>query len=477
VIRRVWARARCGVVPVVALLSVTLPKLGQGVWQGDSALYSGLGLQGWRTGSLWVLMTEPGVPYLKKPPLPLWIHGLSLHVLGPELAPSRMPTVLAACGCVLAVVVIARTLWGRWASLLCGLAMALTYDFFHRAGGVSLDVWQLLFMLLSVALAAKAVAGERPSLLSWAGVPLGLALMCKPFMALVAVPLLGAWLVWIGRARWIGWLAAGTGVALAVAAPWHLSMYALYGDPFIDEYLGHEVVQRAMGEMMPGHDEPEPPWFYGWLLLTRYWPWLIPLAGGLVLMARRRALGRDGRLNSLGLIWAAGWLIALSAFPDRRDRYDVPIFAGTSLLVAAWMASSAPRSWRASIRLGARLAPVLLPVGAILFAALPVQVYSAGNGQWQRLEEWSAGAQPRQLWNGGAGMAQCAETYLVTGIWPQKVRAGTQPETGSLVLYHTGGGLSPGPGEAVLFEHADVTVTRLDGAWTPRGDWRRWVRP
>jgi 4-amino-4-deoxy-L-arabinose transferase-like glycosyltransferase len=455
-------------VPVVVLLSLTLPHLGQGTWQSDSALYSALGLQGLRTGHLWSLLTEPGVPYFKKPPLPLWIHGLSLHLFGATLWASRVPTVLAACGCVLAMVAIARTMLGRWTSLWCGLVLALTYDFFHQVGRVSLDVWQLLFMMIAVAMAARGVAGNRAAWLVWAGVPLGLALMCKPFMALLAVPLLAIWFVAIGRARWLGWLVATTLIACAVAAPWHLSMYATYGQPFVDEYLGHEVVERAKGNVLPGHSAPVPVWFYLELLAARYWPWIVPAAATLVLMAKRRMPGRDPRLAVLAIMWSAGWLIALSAFPDRRDRYDVPIFVGTSILAAMWLAGVSPARLRRWLRIGTRLAPAAFPVLGIALALAPVRIYSVGNGQWPRLGAWADQNHPTEFWNGGAGLAQCGETYLVTGVWPRSEGESAHPGPGSLILYHATGGVAPGPGETLLFEHADVKVTRLEGsAWQP----------
>jgi 4-amino-4-deoxy-L-arabinose transferase-like glycosyltransferase len=333
---------------------------------------------------------------------------------------------------------------------------------------VSLDVWQFLFMLTAAAMAARGVGRERPGWIAWAGVPLGLGLLCKPFMALLAVPLLGVWMVWIGRSRWLGWLGIMTAAAVAVAAPWHLSMYALYGRAFVDEYLGHEVVRRAMGEVLPGHKEPTPPWFYLEMLGVRYWPWLLPAGAGVYGIVRGRTPGRDPRLARLGLVWSVGWLVALSAFPDRRDRYDVPIFLGTSVIAGAWLASAWAGAGRRWLRGSVRLAPAALPLLGVVTALAPIRVYPEGNGQWERLGAWAGENHPQEFWNGGAGFAQCGETYLVTGVWPRSATQAARPGPGALILYHATGGLGPGVGETVLFQHADVTVTVLGAApWSP----------
>ena len=141
--------ARVWLLPCVLLLSVTLPKLNQGDFRGDAGWYSAIGLQAWRTGSLWTLYGEPGQPYFNKPPLAFWIHGLALHTLGPELWVARLPSILAATVCVLFTVAIVRHLAGRRAALLSGCVLALSLEFFRRTREISLDMWQAVFLLMA----------------------------------------------------------------------------------------------------------------------------------------------------------------------------------------------------------------------------------------------------------------------------------------------------------------------------------------
>ncbi|MCH9057519.1 MAG: glycosyltransferase family 39 protein [Planctomycetes bacterium] len=183
---RRWARLRPWLIPAVLLLCVTLPHLGDGDWQrGDSGWYTAIGVQAWRTGELWTLMGEPGQPYFNKPPLVFWITGFVAWIFGPSAWAARLPTIAAAPGCVLATVGITRVFATRRTALTVGVVLALSVEFFRRTREVSLDLWQLVFLLLALWIAAGAVKDQRWRRLALAGLPSGLALMCKPMVALL----------------------------------------------------------------------------------------------------------------------------------------------------------------------------------------------------------------------------------------------------------------------------------------------------
>ena len=101
------------VVPAAILLAITLPHLGQGDFRTDTGWYSAISLSSVRhwgdahgIRDLLTLQAEPGKPFFNKPPLALWIHGVVLHMFGVSLEAARLPTVLAACLCVVLTVAI-----------------------------------------------------------------------------------------------------------------------------------------------------------------------------------------------------------------------------------------------------------------------------------------------------------------------------------------------------------------------------------
>lgn len=467
--------ARQWALPAALLLAVTLPHLNQGDFRGDAGWYSAIGLQAWRTGEFWTLYGEPGQPYFNKPPLVFWIHGLLLHLLGPEVWVARVPSILAALGCVLATVAIVREVAGRRTAVIAGCVLALSLEFFRRIREISLDLWQALFLLLALLVVVRAARLGRWRLIALAGVPVGLALMCKPLVGLVFTPIAALWLAAIGQGRRVPWLLVAGVVALAVAAPWHVSMAAIHGPAFTNQYFGAEIADRAAGRLLAGHDEPTPVWFYLKHLGAGGWPWLLFACFAMIAAARGRLRAPTWAWR-LGLVWSACWFVLLTAFADRRDRYAIPLHPGLATMAALWLAHppwpGASRAVRWSLRW---LGPVVVVGGAVI-AALPIRVQARPDPQWPALFGWireqGLDQSPEQVWQGAFSGAHGARVYLEFGWWPRTTRnrwgelVATPPE-GSVILYHRRDGWAPGPTETPLASMGDLTVTRLNGPWQP----------
>lgn len=488
------ARPRPGIAPAflapaAMLLAVTLPHLGSGDWpRADNGRYAAVGLYAWRTGSLWTLHAGPGVPYFNKPPLVPWVHGLALHALGVSGWAARLPGVAAALACVMVTVAITRRLAGERAGLAAGSVLAFTPEFFRRAHDISPDLWQLLFMLLMtwavVAACDGAEADRRPRIRVLAvlgGVALGAALMCKPFNALLApIPLL-AWLAWTGGIRSASVVGIAVAAGVLVAAPWHASMVAIHGRGFIEQYVGVQVAARAAGALPPGEGGHEPPWFYAAWLARSGWPWIGVAALALAAWARGTRLTERGRAERLALAWILFWFVALTLFPDRRDRYALVLHPAMAILcgvaIARW-ASAGRRLERAAI--GAAGVAVVLGIG---LAALPVRLQRSVDPQWPALFEWldaqRAAGELREddLWQGAFALERSARLYLRSGVWPRPTRDGLgrfivdrsfEPPAGAFLLYHRRDGLAPGAGETPGFTSGDLSVTRLEHPpWSP----------
>jgi hypothetical protein len=168
------------------------------------------------------------------------------------------------------------------------------------------------------------------------------------------------------------------------------------------------------------------------------------------------------------LAWAICWLVLLTAFPDRRDRYAMPMHAGLAITAASFLTG---RSRRASHALR-RVAPIAAGAGIVL-AVLPIRFQRAINPQWPTLTAWLKGHAPDGAWEGAFAGAPAARVYLGTGAWPRTTRdsAGrliNPPPRGAILLYHRRGGWAPGPGETIVWREGDLSATRLDGqTWSP----------
>ena len=304
-LRQAWVRYRHALIPAAVALIVCIPKLSQGGLSTDTAWYAAIAMRAWSDaasgdpGALWSLRGVADQPYFNKPPLAFWLNGVPLAALGPTVFAARLGSVLACVLCVLAVARLGRLLGGRAVGLGAGLVLALTWEFVRHARAFSLDLWVTLFLVLAACSVAGAWHAGRSNgrvvFFATAGVWIGLSLMAKPLVPLLALPLLGVWLFAIGRARLLGWLALSLGVALAVAAPWHVSMWSMHGDEFTSQYFGREIIDRAaaapIAEFNRGSGSPL---YYVSHLLKNYWPWLVTTLLGYIALGRAKGAGGGG---------------------------------------------------------------------------------------------------------------------------------------------------------------------------------------
>lgn len=440
---RLRLRTRAFWIPLVLLLAITLPHLGQGGFRTDTGRYAAVGLQAWDRlldhhdpQGFWSLSRQPDNPYWNKPPLTFWIHGLALRLAddlglatpsGPHaLLVARLPTVLAAAIVLLATIAAVRAFHGPGVAVTVGLVLATSYGFFNRVREISLDMWQAALLTAALALAAHAARRNSARLTILIGLPIGLALLVKPFMALLTLPILAAWLAIAGPRRLIPWLAGSLLLAALVAAPWHTAMLLAHGQAFTDQYLGREVIARAQGLL-----NSEPWWYYLRELATKYWPWLALLPPALWLMRTKPARRPAGLI--LALLWAAVWLVLLSAFSDKRPRYLLMAFPAFAWLAGWALSTLTPARLRRRNSRTIEWLPVALAAVAIAFAMLlpapAVRRLHRGEGP-----EWPAVFAaldsidpPPTLAFDRLGDNEQARWYLRHRVWPAAVGTPSLP--------------------------------------------------
>ncbi|MCC6426312.1 MAG: glycosyltransferase family 39 protein [Phycisphaerales bacterium] len=461
--------------PLTVLLAVTLPHLGDGDWmRGDSGWYAAIGVQACRTGQWWTLWEAPGREYFNKPPLVFWIQGTWMSLAGIGAWQARAATIAAAALCVLAASGIARRIHGRRVALLAGALLAINIEFFRRTREISLDMWQCAFMLLGAWMMVSILG--RTTGVWWrtllAGAAIGSALMCKPFVALAAPLILGLWMVTTTtgahRRRALIVSCAVPVIAIAVALPWHLSMISIHGDAFVSQYFGREIADRASGELIGGQRQTQPAWFY---IANAGAAWTMWLAAGILGFAgcwRPHPDARGRRLRSLGIAWSLAWLVLLTAFPDRRDRYAIPMHAGLAITAASLLTGRSR-----SVASANRWIPVAAVGTGLALSLLPIRFQRPIHPQWPALTAWLGSNAPDGVWDGAFSGAPAARIYLETGAWPRTTRdrkgnMNASPPAGAILLYHRRGGWSPGEGEVIAWTEGDLIATRLEKPpWSP----------
>lgn len=454
----------------MVLLALWLPGCNQGGWRVDTPFYTAISrlmfAGGW--DAMWFPMASD-YPYFNKPPLPFWIHGLVYQVLGTELWAVRLPTLISGMLALEATRRAFMELGGRRVGLAAALVLALTVEFFRYTRAFSLDLWVVLFLMLAAWTAAAAVRREKPALLALGGIPIGLCLMCKPLFALAFPVIFAVWLAWIGRWRWTWWAAAMAAVGVAIAAPWHISMVARWGDLFIDEYFGRQTIGRAMGESF----EAKPWWYLPAEFARSYWPWLVTLVIASWTWVRTGRLSRDARLDRLAVLWSAIFIVALAMFSGKKIRYAVPVYPALALLSGAWLVHGLkPRVARAWQRASLVIAPAAVVVAAALSAA-PITWHEPSSQEFPRLYAALKDLGSPDVWCMPNAVRTSSTMYLQTGVWPKVVAAspelpGGYPKAGAVVLYayrENADPTPPRPGDLDLGKFSAMRAVRLSRDW------------
>jgi 4-amino-4-deoxy-L-arabinose transferase-like glycosyltransferase len=257
------------------------------------------------------------------PPLWIWAMALSASVFGLSELSLRLPSLLASLATCVLLYRLATALTGTsrvgWLALAVYLAVPYITDLTRRA---QLDGGVLFFMTLSIYLFCTPAPGRAPvsrALLS--GVALGLGLLSKLAVAVLAPMSLAALLLW-QHARgaddpwraWRGWLVHAS-VAAAVALPWHAFMIHSHGAAYWDQAFGYHVLERTL-RPLEGHASP---------LGVLYWPLeaiyhLGPLAPFAVL-GLRSWMPAEPALRRVALCWLAVPALAVCLVATRNDTY------------------------------------------------------------------------------------------------------------------------------------------------------------
>ncbi len=296
------------------------------------------------------LSTHPGVTTMWSGALGIrlgdWLAAAGLVGLDYPmfLALARLPAVLLHIGCIMVGYAVLRRLWNGSSAWLAAALWAL--DPFVIGYSRILHVDALAGSFMTVALLTGLLAGRDARPARWlvlSGIAGGLAMLSKS-PALVLVPLalvLAGWQV-VGARRAPNAVARGLmlwggSVVLTIALLWP----ALWADPlaalrWITSGVADEGAQPHMlGNFFRGQQDDAPGWlFYPVALAARTTP--LTLLGVLLLpwAWRHVAPPHRGDLARLALFIVV-FVIALSVFPKKFNRYLEPAMPALAIMAAA----------------------------------------------------------------------------------------------------------------------------------------------
>jgi 4-amino-4-deoxy-L-arabinose transferase-like glycosyltransferase len=212
-------------VTVTLYLAWPLAHLNDYLWTNDEGLYM---QRAALANAGYPLYTEV---YLNKPPLLVWMLQLAFQVAGPTVATARFTVLCLTLVGFVAVGIVARQLWGKWAGLAAAGVLLALPETLARAHVVMPDLPALAFALVAMGAALFFRRGGRRVWMAFSGAAFAGALLIHPVLIYTALPLaLILFLPGLGlpvdkSARRAGWLdvaaflgaAAGAGLLVLVA--------------------------------------------------------------------------------------------------------------------------------------------------------------------------------------------------------------------------------------------------------------------
>ena len=280
----------------------------------------------------WITPHENFNAVLDKPIFFYWLIALSYKIFGVSEWAARLPSALAAFGCIVMVYFFARRWWGEWEGRWSVLVLVTSAGFFVFSRLVIFDMTLTAFIMLALC-AFYHAARESESPASWATCAilygaLGAATLTKglvglivPGMIIVSYLLLtNSWRI-LGKIR----LLSGVVLFLLIVMPWYILAetqnpgYLRYY--FWDEHFGRFATKKF--------DRFSPWYFYLYVVPLGLLPWTLLLPATVSFHWRRRL---DDRTLWL-ILWALLPILFFSMSKSKLAHYILPSFPPLAILL------------------------------------------------------------------------------------------------------------------------------------------------
>jgi 4-amino-4-deoxy-L-arabinose transferase len=321
----------------------------------DEPRYAAIGREMARSGD-WITPRLWGEPWFEKPALLYWMTGIGFRLgLGDDAAP-RLPVAIVSVVFLALFFHLLRRQLGERPAFFATAILGTSAGWIGLSHAGVVDIPLAATFSLAVLLARPWIQTGDRSLLPYAALCLGLAVLAKGGVALVLIlPVL-----WLGRRRWRDLFRMCVwSPFLAAAAPWYVLCFLKNGRPFLETFFWRHQVERFVS---PGLQHGQPFWFYVPVLLAGLFPWTPLIA--LIFRPKVRHAGSDFLLVlGFGLLFfSASW--------NKLPEYLLPLVPSLAALAGLALADLECRAATRILVLCAALACLAPMLSGILPEAL-----------------------------------------------------------------------------------------------------------
>jgi len=312
----------------------------------------------------WVIPHENFVPALNKPIFLYWLIAIAYKLFGVSEWSARLPSALAALGCLFLIYGFVRERWGACEAAWSALILLTNIQFFLYSRIVIFDMTLTFFTTLSLVEFQRALeavdAGPRRlhGALMCAG--MGLATLVKgPIGALIPGMIISLHLLFRREWSFLAWrnLMIGAVVFCAIVAPW-----AAWTETRHPGYLRYFLWEENVLRFLTPHFQRSQPWYFYFLVVVfGFFPWSFLLPSAIKDIWNKR----PARDDLLLLLWIVVPFLFFSASHSKLPHYILPIFPALAVLTAK--AVNTMNTERGSARRGAFALPWLALFIAVFY--------------------------------------------------------------------------------------------------------------
>lgn len=324
----------------------------------DEAIYAKVAKNMVKSGDFLIQSWEMGKAWYEKPPLYMWLEGLTLKIFGFNSLGVKLPSAVLGLFTIILVFLLGKKLFGSYVGFLASFILLTTSQFLYYSRIGMLDVSLTFFITASLYFYyfyVEQPANKKALLIS--GAFAGFAVMTKGVVGLLVFPMIALAEIYLyfanSKTFKITVLAKVKDAALfivtflLVALPWHMYMYSLYGKNFINNYFGYHVLKRAT-ESVEGKGEPF--FWYITVLRTSMRIWFVALIGSLftyivTFLSKKLAsyetllISVKNKNTTILVLWSVVIFVFFSSSVSKLIWYIIPIYPLLSLIIAAFFMS------------------------------------------------------------------------------------------------------------------------------------------
>lgn len=308
----------------------------------DEAIYAKVASNMYESGDLFTLRWNPETFWFEKPPLYFIVTSFFYNVFGENEFSARLFSALSSLVLVIFVYKFAKMVFDSSKSgYFAVIALITNVSILYYSRMAMLDVIFTTFIFISTYFFIKNQKDPKVFNLILTGIFVGLAVMTKNIVGLLPLGFFGVYylirLIKDKSTFFTSFKSFGLIflTVLIVSLPWHLHMYNLYGDRFINSYFGYHLFER-FGTVI---EEKEGPWnFYLLVIQNSMRIWFGALLIGLVYFIYKIIKTKENE-NLLFVLYSS--LIVLLVFSISSSKlrwYIMPIYPFLSLIAGYFVA-------------------------------------------------------------------------------------------------------------------------------------------